>query len=97
MVSGHFSWLGWRVMLPFSSENELMKTIFSCGTNLAIGKQAPHRRAVRRRHAVVVGAADAQIHFRVDDGEALRAPPVFHVLRIGEAFPQQLAWYVENP
>jgi hypothetical protein len=39
----------------------------------------------------VIGAADAQIHCRGDDGEALGAPPLLHALRLGEALPQQIA------
>ena len=64
--------------------------------DLAIGEQAPHGAAVGRLHAVVIGAADAQIHFRGDHGEALRAPPMLHALRIGEAFPQQIARRIEH-
>src|SRR5208283_15846 len=64
--------------------------------DVAIGELAPHRRAVRRLHAVVVDAADAQIHLRGDDGEALRPPPMLHALRIGEALPHQIAWRVEH-
>ena len=63
--------------------------------DLAIGEQAPHRRAVRRLHAVVVGTADAQVHVRRDDREALRPPPLLHALRIGEALPEQIARRVE--
>ena len=94
--SGQVGAIGWRVMPPASSENELMNTMRSRRHDLAIDHLAPHRRAVRRLHAVVVGAAGAQIHLRGDHREALRAPPLLHVLRIGEALPHQLARRVEH-
>ena len=49
---------------------------------------APHDLTIRILHAVVVDAADAEIHVRLDDLDARRAPPLRHVLRLGEAFPQ---------
>src|SRR5262249_12820698 len=52
--------------------------------------------AVRRLKPIVVRAAHAKIHFRGDDGEALRAPPFLHALGFGEALPHQLPRRIEH-
>src|SRR5262249_1521342 len=43
-----------------------------------------------------IGPARPQIHFRRNDFEAFWAPPVFHTLWIGEAFPDQVARRIER-
>ena len=65
--------------------------------DFAIDELAPHRRAVRRRHPVVICPADAQIHFGCNHFEALGAPPLLHVLRVGKALPHKVAWCIEHP
>src|SRR5215470_6904144 len=62
----------------------------------AINELAPHWRAVRRRHSIVICPADAQIHFGRKHLEALGTPPLPHVLRIGEAPPHKVAWCIEH-
>ena len=59
--------------------------------DLAVDELAPHRGAIGRAHAVVVGTADAEIHFCGDHRDALRSPPFLHPLRLAEAREHQLA------
>src|SRR4029077_12187563 len=64
--------------------------------DLAIDEPAPHGGAIRRLHAVEIGPAHPQIHFRSDYDETLRPPPLLHALRVGEALPHQLARRIEH-
>ena len=64
--------------------------------DFAIDEFGPHDMAARIAHGAEIGAADAQIHFRGDDGRALGPEPFLHALRLGEAFPHQIARRVEH-
>src|ERR1700722_8051184 len=65
--------------------------------DLAIDELGPHDVAGRIAHGAVIGAADAEIHFRGNDDGARRAKPMFHVFGVGERLPHQFARRVEHP
>src|SRR6185436_10966225 len=63
--------------------------------DLADQPLAPHFLAVGHAHAVVVGAAGAQVELGGDDAEALGTEPLLQALRLGPGLPHALAGGVE--
>jgi len=64
--------------------------------DFAIDELGPHDAACGIAHGAVIGAADAEIHFRGDNDGARRAKPFLHVFGVGERPPDQFARRVEH-
>src|SRR3977135_3046025 len=66
------------------------------GDDFAIDEFPPHHFAVRGLHAVVEDAARAEIDLARQHLESLGSPPVLQVLALGERFPHETAWRIED-